>query len=227
MNNKVDEYGNIYLFMTRKEMGENLKASSKTVIKIFKELEEAKLIKQENQGKGKAYKIYVVDIYSKDMEKLHIGNEKSANKVVEFLPSNNINKNINMLETIFEAREEELAFINEEDKRFMNQDKANRSKKHNFLNEKIKKIPYNLNELKNDIIKVLEDYIETVDYESYYFYKKYCLSGVKDGIKLQEELKYKYRFFLNLYLLFLELREMQRISRKCIKHPAKSPTFRQ
>lgn len=57
-----------------------------------KELEEAKLIKQENQGKSKAYKIYVVDIYSKDMEKLHIGNEKSTNKVVEFLPSNNINK---------------------------------------------------------------------------------------------------------------------------------------
>lgn len=94
MNNKVDEYGNIYLFMTRKEMGENLKASSKTVIKIFKELEEAKLIKQENQGKGKAYKIYVIDIYSKDMENLHIGNEKSVNKVVEFLPSNNINKKV-------------------------------------------------------------------------------------------------------------------------------------
>ena len=89
MNNKVDEYGNIYLFMTRKEMGENLKASSKTIIKIFKELEEAKLIKQENQGK--AYKIYVIDIYSKDMENLHIGNEKSVNKVVGFLPSNNIN----------------------------------------------------------------------------------------------------------------------------------------
>ena len=50
-----------------------------------------------------------------------------------------VNKNINMLGTIFEAREEELAFINEEDKRFMNQDKANRSKKHNFLNEKIEK----------------------------------------------------------------------------------------
>ena len=50
-----------------------------------------------------------------------------------------VNKNIKMLETIFEAREEELAFINEEDKRFMNQDKANRSKKHNFLNEKNRK----------------------------------------------------------------------------------------
>lgn len=95
MNNKVDEYGNIYLFMTRKEMGENLKSSGKTVIKVFKELEKAKLIKQENQGKGKAYKIYVVDIYSKDMEKLQDSNEKSTNKVVEFLPSNNINKKYN------------------------------------------------------------------------------------------------------------------------------------
>ena len=74
-----------------------MKSSSKTVIKVFKELENAKLIKQENQGKGKAYKIYVADIYSEDeqMEKLHIGNEKSANKVVEFLPSNNINKKYN------------------------------------------------------------------------------------------------------------------------------------
>ena len=37
MNNKVDEQGNIYVFITRKEMGEFLKSSSKTVIKVFKE----------------------------------------------------------------------------------------------------------------------------------------------------------------------------------------------
>ena len=42
MNNKVDKYGNIYLFMTRKEMGEYLKSSSKTVINVFKELEKCK-----------------------------------------------------------------------------------------------------------------------------------------------------------------------------------------
>ena len=65
MNNKVDEQGNIYVFITRKEMGKFLKSSSKTVIKVFKELEKARLIKQENQGKGKAYKIYVLDIYWK------------------------------------------------------------------------------------------------------------------------------------------------------------------
>ncbi len=44
---------------------------------------------------------------------------------------------MNMLETIFEAREEELAFID----------------------------------------------------ESYYFYKKYYFAGLKDGIKLKEEIK--------------------------------------
>ncbi len=94
MNHKVDDYGNIYIFITRKEMGEYLKSSSKTVIKVFKELEKAKLIKQENQGKGKAYKIYVVDIYSEDeqKEKLHITNEKNTNKVLEFLQPNNIDK---------------------------------------------------------------------------------------------------------------------------------------
>lgn len=97
MNNKVDEYGNIYLFITRKEMGEYLKSSSKTVIKIFKELEEAKLIKQENQGKGKAYKIYVIDIYSKNVveENLHSTTVKNTNNVVEFLQPNNTNKKYN------------------------------------------------------------------------------------------------------------------------------------
>ena len=59
MNNKVDEYENIYIFMTRKEMGENLKASSKTVIKIFKELEDAKLIKQIDEITEEINKKYI------------------------------------------------------------------------------------------------------------------------------------------------------------------------
>lgn len=37
MNNKVNEQGNIYVFITRKEMEEFLKSSSNTVIKVFKE----------------------------------------------------------------------------------------------------------------------------------------------------------------------------------------------
>ena len=95
MNNKVDEQGNIYVFITRKEMGEFLKSSSKTVIKVFKELENAKLIKQENQGKGKAYKIFVLDIYSEDEQKenLHTTSGENENKVLEFLQPNKIYKN--------------------------------------------------------------------------------------------------------------------------------------
>lgn len=96
---------------------------------------------------------------------------------------------INMLETIFEAREEDLAFIDEEDKMFMNQDKANKIKKFDYLNKELEKIPYNLNWLKVSIEKLIKDYVETIDYESYYFHKKYYFSGLKDGIKLKEELK--------------------------------------
>ena len=94
-NNKVDEHGNIYVFITRNEMGEFLKSSSKTVIKVFKELENAKLIRQENQGKGKAYKIFVFDIYSEDEQKenLHMTSVKNETKVLEFLQLNKIYKN--------------------------------------------------------------------------------------------------------------------------------------
>ena len=86
MNHKVDDYGNIKKIINRKEMREYEKTRSKTHIKVFKELEKAKLIKQENQGKGKAYKIYVVDIYSEDeeKEKLHITNEKIQIKYWNF-----------------------------------------------------------------------------------------------------------------------------------------------
>lgn len=82
-----------------------------------------------------------------------------------------ITENIDMLEIIFQSREEELAIIDEKDKRFMSQDKANRSKKHDSLNKELEKIPYNLNWLKESITKLLEDYIETIDYEGAYFYK--------------------------------------------------------
>ena len=96
---------------------------------------------------------------------------------------------INMLETIFEAREEDLAFITDEDKKFMSQDKANKVKKSDSLKKELEKFPYNLNWLKDSIEKLIKDYVETIDFESYYFHKKYYFEGLKDGIKLKEELK--------------------------------------
>ncbi len=77
-------------------------------------------------------------------------------------------ENIDMLGMIFKVREEELAIIDEQDKKFMNQDKANRTKKHEYLDKELKRISYNLNWLKKNITKLLEDYIETIDYEGAY-----------------------------------------------------------
>lgn len=80
-------------------MGEYLKSSNKTVIKVFKELEDANLIVQKSQGQGKAYKIYVIDIYSEDkqVENLYRTNGKNTAKVLEFLQPNNIGKKYNTL----------------------------------------------------------------------------------------------------------------------------------
>ena len=94
-----------------------------------------------------------------------------------------------ILESIFEARADELATLNEKDKVFMKQDKADRNKNENYLNKELQKIPYNLNWLKESITKIIDDYIDTIDFRAFYFYKKYYLAGLKDGIKLNKELK--------------------------------------
>ncbi len=82
---------------------------------------------------------------------------------------------INMLETIFETREEDLAFIDEKDKKFMSQDKANKIKKSDYLNKELEKIPYNLNWLKDSIEKLIKDYVETIDFKVIIFIKNIIL----------------------------------------------------
>ena len=53
----------------------------------------------------------------------------------------------------------------------------------------MKKIPYNLKWLKARLEKLLDDYIETINSETSYFCEKYYMAGLKDGIRLREELK--------------------------------------
>lgn len=95
----------------------------------------------------------------------------------------------NILKLIYQAREEELASLNAEDKIFMDKDEANRSKKHYYLKNQINKIPFSLNKIKDNITKCVEDYVETIDYENAYFNEKYYLNGLKDGIKLMSEIR--------------------------------------
>ena len=43
--------------------------------------------------------------------------------------------------------------------------------------------------IKDNIIKCVEDYVETIDYENAYFNEKYYLNVLKDGIKLMSEIR--------------------------------------
>ena len=94
-----------------------------------------------------------------------------------------------ILKIIFEAREEDLARLDEEDENFMQKDEANRNKKYDYLQKQLEKIPYSLKKIKDNITKAIEQYVETIDYENAYFNEKYYLNGLKDGMKLMSEIK--------------------------------------
>lgn len=47
-----------------------------------------------------------------------------------------------ILKIIFEAREEDLARLDEEDENFMQKDEANRNKKYSYVQKQLEKIPY-------------------------------------------------------------------------------------
>ena len=69
MNKWINDKGEIYLIYTRKEIQSKLNLSDKPVTRAFKELREAKLIKEEKQGFGKPNLIYIGKI---EQEELHI-----------------------------------------------------------------------------------------------------------------------------------------------------------
>ena len=94
-----------------------------------------------------------------------------------------------MLKIIFEVREEDLAILDEEDEIFMDEDETNRTKKYYYLKNKIENISDSSNGTKCEIIKIIEEYVEVIDFENVYFKEKYYLNGLKDGFKLLNEIK--------------------------------------
>lgn len=65
-NNWYDEAGDVFLIFTRKEAGNLLRLSDKTVTKAFKQLIDAKLIKEKKQGANKPNYIYVGKMHSEN-----------------------------------------------------------------------------------------------------------------------------------------------------------------
>ena len=94
-----------------------------------------------------------------------------------------------MLEIIFKAREEKLASLTVEDKNYFKVHNIDRSAKRDSLEAELEKMPKDFRQLKETIKTKLEDYIETVNCESWYLCKKYYLAGLNDGINLKEEIK--------------------------------------
>jgi hypothetical protein len=80
----------------------------------------------------------------------------------------------NMIETIFHAREEELAELNKSDINIMGKEKL--EERHKKLIEAVNTIP---EEYKKGIVDVFEKYSDSVDVVNAYFNKKYYKKRIK------------------------------------------------
>lgn len=94
-NEWIDEDGNIFLIFSRKEAGEKLNLSDKTVTKVFRELKNAKLIYEKRLGFRKKNIIYVGKINHIPTKKIMSSknydsrNRKSTNQESENLRCSN------------------------------------------------------------------------------------------------------------------------------------------
>ena len=89
-----------------------------------------------------------------------------------------------VLKKLFEMRDEEIATIDDEDKDFINQDEANRTKKLDKLICELEKLEFKSDEEKKSILKLIEDYIDSIDCQNSYFNEKYYFEGLKDGVEI-------------------------------------------
>lgn len=103
MNRWFNDSGEIYLIYTRKELIDEIKISKTTATKVFKELTECNLIKEERLGRGEANRIYIGKIKSETLEEFKKRNFRSlkselqevqnstSRSLKEYLNNTNIN----------------------------------------------------------------------------------------------------------------------------------------
>lgn len=77
LNKWFNEKGEVYLIYTRVELTEELKISRVTAAKVFKELSDCKLIREERIGQGNPNRIYIGKIKCEDLEEYKIRNFRS------------------------------------------------------------------------------------------------------------------------------------------------------
>ena len=89
--------------------------------------------------------------------------------------------NENILDLIFNARNEELAKLTKEDREFLNSPKANINKDYQDFIDSLENLP---EETKNNIIEKVNTYSDTSDFIHAYYYKKYYKLGFSECLKL-------------------------------------------
>ena len=89
--------------------------------------------------------------------------------------------NDDILDFIYDARSEELAKLNEEDRDFLNSQKTDFDKTYKDFVNTLDTLP---KELKNILIEKLNICIDTKDLIHAYFYKKYYKIGFSECMKL-------------------------------------------
>lgn len=91
-----------------------------------------------------------------------------------------------MLSKIFEIRENDIATITDDDKKFFEREKINLNEKYNEILENIRNIPIKEEE-KVKLTQKIDEYIEINNYRNAYFNEKYYKEGFKDGMQLKIE----------------------------------------
>ena len=99
-----------------------------------------------------------------------------------------------ILKKLFEMRDEEIATIHEEDKAFINQDEADRANKLDRLICGLGNVEFKSDEEKKSILKLVEDYVDSIDCQNSYFNKKYYFEGLKDGFEICDYFVRSYYF---------------------------------
>ena len=113
INKWFNEKGEIYLIYTRMELIDELKISKVTASKVFKELSDCNLIKEERLGQGKPNRIFIGKIQAENLEEFKKRNFRSLktellevqNRISRSIKENTNNTDINNTDNVINRNE--------------------------------------------------------------------------------------------------------------------------
>lgn len=97
---------------------------------------------------------------------------------------NKIEENLNCLNVLFQARDEEIATITKEDREELKETEELLKEQEMSFRKTVEGIPSFMKQTKCEIMNLFYDYIEIFDDRNSYFEQKYYEAGFKDAVGL-------------------------------------------